>query len=177
MDKISILKQLISLYQQLLAKVQQSTVTVNQPPVINPTSNAQKLVAEAKACLGESLWFGTGVDPSLACAISVNTVHEKAFGFPIGGGASTASLYQALLSSPYFKSTTVYAPGCIIISPTGTGSNPKYPNGHCGIVCNYGICANDSNTGKWSENYKDYGAWTQQFNDIEGYPTFLFQRI
>lgn len=178
MDKISILTQLIAAYKQLLANVKVIPATVVATPIpmsIAPISNAQKLVAEAKACLGQELWQGTGVDPTVACAISVNKVYEKVFGVQIGGGASTHDLYQALLRHPGFKITTTYAPGCIIISPTGWGSNPQYPNGHVGIVCNFGICANYSPTGKWSEIYTSYEAWVAQFGTIEDYPTFLFQ--
>lgn len=185
MDKISILTQLIALYKQLLAAVQPAPASapvvapvVVAAPVVDPTSNAQKLVAAAKASLGKPMWKGTGVDPEYACAISVNAVHYLAFGYYIGGEASTQQMYLMLLKSPYFKLTTVYAPGCIIISPTGYGKDPKdYPNGHVGIVCNFGICANNSADGLWSEIYKDQAAWIAQFGTIEDYPTFLFQRI
>lgn len=178
MDRISILQKLLSAYQQLLALVKPKAPVVSaSPTLIQPLTNAQRLVAAAKAALGTSLWIGTGVDYRYACAISVNELHQKEFGFPIGGEASTEQMYLKLLKSPYFKLTTVYAPGCIIISPTGQGKNPKYPNGHVGVVCNFGICANYSPTGLWSEKYKDYDAWVAQFGTIEDYPTYLFQRI
>lgn len=141
------------------------------------TTNAQKFVAQAKADLGENLSLGTGVDSTVACALSVNRVHTEAFGVPIGGGASTHDMYQALLKNPSFKETTVYAPGCVIISPTGYGTKAAYPNGHVGIVCNFGICANDSNTGLWSEKYLTLSDWIAQFCTLEGYPYYLFQRI
>lgn len=187
MDKTSILKQLLALYQQLLAAVQNkptpdpvvAPVVVPNPSIVpTPSSNAQIFVAECKALLGQPLWKGTGVDPVVACAISVNVAHEKAFGFQIGGGASTALLYQALLVSPYFKLTTVYKPGNVIISPTGMGKDPAdFPNGHVGVVCNFGICANYSPTGLWSEIYKTYNDWEKQFTEIEKYPIFMFERI
>lgn len=140
------------------------------------TDNAQKLVYYAKEALGEDLSTGTGVDESVACAISVNVVHTRAFGFPIGGGASTALLYEALVASSLFKQVEEPAPGCIVISPTGFGSKSEYPHGHVGIVCNYGICSNSSATGLWTENYTDQ-SWVEHFNGIEGYPVFYFQRI
>lgn len=190
MDYTTILKELIATYQKLIAAIQANNaaaaahpttpaVTVPNPSTaVAPTSNAQKLVAECKALLGQPLWQGTGVNPVVACAISVNVAHEKAFGYQIGGGASTAALYQALLVSPYFKETTEYKPGNIIISPTGMGKDPnEFPNGHVGIVCNHGICANASATGLFSENYADYAAWEKQFTEIEKYPIFMFERL
>lgn len=140
------------------------------------TSNADKFVASAKKLLGQNLSEGTGVPYYVACAISVNKVHQDAFGFPIGGGASTAELYQALLKSKYFKQVDMATPGCIVISPTGTGSNSSYPHGHVGIRGLYGICSNDSATGIFSENYTDI-SWIEQFKVTEGYPVYFFARI
>lgn len=178
MDRITLLKKLIALYQELLSRLQNKPAPATPTPIPMETTNGQKLVAAAKASLGKSFWIGTGVDRSVACALSVNAVHTLAFGFPIGGGNSTHDMYLALLASPYFKLTTVYAPGCIIISPTGWGNNPNaFPNGHVGIVCNHGICANNSATGKWSENYATYTDWENQFTKLEDYPIFLFERI
>lgn len=141
-----------------------------------PMTNQEKLVAAAKNALGENLSKGTGVPPQVACAISVNVVHNRAFGYPIGGGASTAELYQALLVSPYFKQVEVPVSGCVVISPTGQGTNPMYPHGHVGIVGNYGICSNDSETGLFSENY-NAATWRNQFSITEGYPIYWFERI
>lgn len=140
-------------------------------------TNAEIFVASTKKLLGQNLSEGTGVPYYVACAISVNKVHQDAFGFPIGGGASTTDLYHALLTSKYFKKVTVATSGCIIISPTGEGSNPSFPHGHVGIQANYGICSNDSSTGLFSENYADIAAWQHQFATIEGYPVYIFERI
>lgn len=139
-------------------------------------TNAQKFVAAAKASLDHNLSEGTGVPYYVACAISVNRVHTSAFGFPIGGGASTTELYQALVASSDFKQTTTPTPGCVVISPTGHGSKPAYPHGHVGIVGEFGICSNDSETGLFSENYT-VESWNQQFNVTEGYPVFYFERL
>ena len=140
-------------------------------------TNAQKLVASAKKFLGQNLSVGTGVPYYVACAISLNKVHQDAFGFPIGGGASTAELYHALSQSPYFKQVDAPTLGCVVISPTGSGSNPAYTHGHVGLQCLHGICSNDSSTGLWSENYADIEAWKAQFEVIEKYPTYFFMRI
>jgi hypothetical protein len=157
-----------------------TTMSQNTPPnaqnaPIN-NANALKLVASTKKLLGHNLSEGTGVPYYVACAISVNKVHQDAFGFPIGGGASTADLYQALLTSKYFKQVDTPSPGCVVISPTGKGTKQAYPHGHVGLRGVYGICSNDSSTGLFSENYTD-ASWVQQFHDTEGYPVYYFQRI
>lgn len=147
-----------------------------QHPELKIMTNAEKFVKAAKDCLGHNLSEGTGVPSSVACAISVNKVHTQAFGFPIGGGASTTELYKALLTSPYFRQVKAPVPGCIVISPTGQGTNSLYPHGHVGCRGNYGICSNDSTTGLWTENYTD-SSWVAQFHNIEGYPVYYFERI
>lgn len=157
----------------------------NAPPQPFPTfpesvsPNALKLVQAAKECLGQNLSAGTGVASYVACAISVNVVHHRAFGVEIGGGASTLELYRVLLKHRDFKevSEAEAGPGTIIISPTGYGGLPSYPHGHVGILCEHGICANDSAEGVWRETYPDIEAWKDQFETIEGYLTFYFQRI
>lgn len=153
-----------------------STTPMITEVITNPT-NAELFVASTKKLLGENLSAGTGVPYYVACAISVNKVHQDAFGFPIGGGASTADLYQALVTSKYFKQVDIATPGCVVISPTGKGTKQAYPHGHVGIQANYGICSNDSSTGIFSENYANIEAWKDQFEEIEGYPVFIFQRI
>lgn len=145
------------------------------PRLMEPT-NADKFVQAAKDCLGQNLSEGTGVPYYVACAVSVNKVHQRAFGFPVGGGASTAELYQALAASSYFKPSDVPVAGCVVISPTGHGSKSQYPHGHVGIVGKYGICSNDSSTGLFSENYT-IDSWNRQFSTVEGYPVFYFERI
>lgn len=144
-------------------------------PIPEPT-NADRFLAAAKAALGRNLSAGTGVPYYVACAISVNRVHTDAFGFPIGGGASTAELYAALRKSAYFREVDTPILGAVVISPTGTGTKPAYPHGHVGIVGKFGICSNDSSTGLFSENYT-VDSWAGQFQEIEGYPVFYFERI
>lgn len=151
-------------------------VPVEMPPEPPKTTNAEKLVAAAKACLGQNLSLGTGVPPEVACAVSVNLVHQKAFGVPIGGGASTQALYQVLLKHPDFKEISQEKPGCIVISPTGYGSKPQYPHGHVAISGHYGLCSNDSATGIFSENYT-WDSWRKQFQDVEGFPVYVFERL
>lgn len=145
-------------------------------PKITTMTNADKFVASTKKLLGHNLSEGTGVPYYVACAISVNRVHQDAFGFPIGGGASTADLYTALVNSKYFERVDAPESGCVVISPTGMGTKGAYPHGHVGIRGNFGICSNDSATGIFSENYDD-ASWLAQFHYVEGYPVFYFKRI
>lgn len=147
-------------------------------PESEPT-NAERLVAAAKAALGKDLSAGSGVPSYVACALSVNRVHYNAFGKDIGGGSSTHDLYKALLKHPSFREVAASeaSPGTIIISPTGYGTKGMYPHGHVGIICDYGICANYSPTGLWTESYAGIAAWKLQFEVVEGYPTYYFQRI
>ncbi len=147
-----------------------------QAPAPLPETNAERLVRFTKAALGENLSLGTGVPSEVACAVSVNIIHTRAFGFAIGGGASTNALYHALQNSPDFKKSDVATLGSIVISPTGYGSKAAYPHGHVGIVGKYGICSNDSSTGLFSQNYT-VDSWKHQFGTIEGYPVFYFKRI
>jgi hypothetical protein len=150
-----------------------STVPKGEP------TNAERLVAAAMACLGENLSAGSGVPPNVACAISVNLVHYAAFGVEIGGGASTYDLYLVLGRHRDFRQVpgADAGPGSIVLCPTGYGKKSAYPHGHVGILCEHGICANCSLTGIWTESYPSVAAWKRQFEFIEGYPTYYFQRI
>lgn len=152
---------------------------VNQPaPVVQPPAppvnltRLELLYDAAKACLGQNLTAGTGTPKELGCARSLNRVAAKAFGDEIGGGDSTALLWQALKASPDFEEISHPVKGVIIISPTGT-SRVHYPHGHVGIVGIYGVMSNDSESGRWTQNYSQAG-WEHFFGDIRGFPTYYF---
>lgn len=162
-----------------LSEPQNTPVEPSLPTKAPSMTNAEKLVAAAKSCLGQNLSAGTGVSPEVACAISLNKVVYKALGKEIGGGASTFELYKAIQKDSRFKEIPVdlAKPGTILIDPTGYGKKVAYPHGHCALVANYGICSNDSAKGVWSENYADLAAWRHQFETVEGYPTFAFAPV
>ncbi len=151
------------------------------PESCTDTNNGQtldslKFYNEAKAMLGKSL-VPAGVDPEYGCAASVNQLHRITFGFPIGGGASTALLLQSLIGSSFFQEVFNPLPGDIIIDATGTSTIPNSPitNGHVGVVGFYGILSNDSNTGLWSENYTQQ-TWNERYEVQGGYKNRYFRR-
>ncbi len=146
------------------------TVPVSITPIPMPT-NADKLYNTAKACLGKDMVDDPGVDPSVGCADAVNSVFKLAFGGEIGGGASTATMYEILKSDPRFE-LSGYAKGNIVISPTGT-SIKGAPHGHVGICGLYGILSNNSMNGLWEEYYTEQ-SWVSYYQDKLGFPVFYF---
>lgn len=144
-------------------------------PISTQTMNGQNLYAMAKSLLGKQLGANNANDGygAFACAESVNLVAQKALGKPIGGGASTQAMYQALLNPARFRSVLEPLPGDIVISETGSSTINKSWHGHCGIVANYGILSNNSEDGKWSENYT-IESWEKSFS-TRGFPTRFFR--
>lgn len=137
--------------------------------------NRDKLYETAKLCLGKDMVDDPGVDPSVGCADSVNSVYKLAFGNEIGGGASTAALYTVLCSDPRFQSVQEPLPGDIVISPTGT-STKGAPHGHVGICGFHGIMSNNSMTGLWSQFYTDT-SWHAYYHDKLGFPVIYFRVV
>lgn len=136
--------------------------------------NSQKLYLAAKTCLGKDMVDDPGVDPSVGCADAVNSVFKMAFDREIGGGASTAALYEILKSDPRFKTST-YGVGNIVISPTGTSSKGA-PHGHVGICGIYGILSNNSMSGLWQEYYTEQ-SWHDYYVEKLGFPMYFFEVI
>lgn len=147
------------------------------PPLETPTppTPADILYETAKSMLGKETVPGDA-DDELGCALAVNTIHKKAFGEEIGGGASTYEMYR-VLSSETDKWAEIKAPekGAIIISPTGFG-NGTIKHGHVGICGIYGIMSNDSRTGRWEQNYS-YEEWEKRFQVLGGFPVRYFRRV
>jgi len=73
---------------------------------------------------------------ALACAWAVNEVVRRALGRPIGGGLSTANMYDVLRTKHHMITEAQSQSGTIIISPT-VGNN----HGHVGIVGSRGAGA------------------------------------
>lgn len=144
-------------------------------PIPSQTLSGQKLYATAKSLLGQQLGANNAEDGygAFACAESVNFVALKALGKPIGGGASTQAMYQALLNPARFRSVLEPLPGDIVISETGSSTlNPGW-HGHCGCVLKYGIASNSSETAKFEENYT-IESWEKSFA-ARGFPTRFFR--
>lgn len=110
------------------------------------------------------------------CAETVNDIHRKVFGSPIGGDVSTYRMYQALMKHPRFLGVDTPLEGDVIISPTGYG-NGGLTNGHVGIVGKGGIVmSNDSGTGLFSENFT-LNSWRKRYVGKGGYPVKFFRRV
>lgn len=143
---------------------------------ITEKNNRLILFATAVQCLGTDASPNDIAPDEYGCAETVNEIHEKAFGFPIGGDISTYRLYKALKDSPYFTRTEKALEGDLIISPTGYGKNDIMP-GHVGIVGELSkVMSNSSKNGLFSENYT-LESWSKRWKDKGGYPVWYFRRI
>lgn len=140
-----------------------------------PTPTALQLYNTAKDCLGTDMITDPTISQEVGCAVSVNAVYQKAFGKPIGGGASTAALYQVLQTDARFARVDEALPGDIIISPTGT-STKGAPHGHVGIVGYHGIMSNNSLNGLWSEVYT-LETWNSYYATYLGFPVCFFRCV
>lgn len=130
----------------------------------------------ALSTLGKDIVPDSVVEDELACAAVVNAIHEKAFGFPIGGDVSTYRMYAALKQNKYFYRVDEPLEGDIIISPTGFG-NLKVMTGHVGIVGERGkVMNNSSSTGKFVEFYT-LDSWKKRWADMGGYPIYYYRRV
>ena len=119
------------------------------------------------------------VDNDVACAASLNAIHTKAFGEPIGGGASTYWLYFALKNHKKFTEVTEPKKGDVILCYTGqpgSGQNGVL-RGHTGIVSTNGqIMSNTSATGLWQANYNLF-SWTYRWGTLGKYKIYYFRRV
>lgn len=131
----------------------------------------------AKENLGTRQTLDANVPPEVGCAESVSSILKLA-GVDISstGIPGTASLFEWLKQNKNFVPIVggPCAAGDIIISPTGMG-NGKIP-GHTGIMGNYGIMSNDSNTGLFLELWT-LQKWQQYYQQYGGLPIYFFRRI
>lgn len=163
--------QLLAALEKLLANYKAAIV----PPIQTPAAAA--IYAEAASCLGKPITLDSTVPPDLGCAEAVTYVLKNASiaGIPATGIPGTAALYAWLNTNPEFVLTTTPRAGDVVISPTGT-STISSPHGHTGIVANYGILSNDSDTGLFLEKYTQ-ATWQQYFNGVEGFPVYYFHHL
>lgn len=136
------------------------------------TANSLKLFETAKASLGQIL---SGADPELGCAVTMNAIATKAWGYPIGGGASTHDMYMALQDIMKYSEILLanVLPGDIIIAPTGYGKNPT-DHGHVGCIAQYGILSNSSEDGKVHEQWT-IPLWIAHYITGLGFPLKLYR--
>ena len=168
MERLIIISRLISKYNELLHALKKQSMEENR----------QKFYDVALSFLGKDVTPRDEIPDEVACAITINTIHTKAFGYPIGGGASTYLLYRALLNSPFFVKIDLPEQGAVVISPTGYRSKKtKIENGHVGCVGENGIImSNDSKSGLFLENYT-LVSWRKRFVVEGSYPMYFFRRI
>lgn len=149
-----------------------------QPPRKTP---AQGLYEAAVASIG--LDMSDRAPNELGCADSVNNVHEKAFGFEIGGGASTYLLNEALSGSKRFARVSGSPQaGDVIMSPSGFSSKGA-KNGHVGIVGKnkapdgtLWVMSNDSFKGTWEANFT-VASWRDYFGKRLGFPVHIYRLV
>lgn len=143
---------------------------------ITEKNNRLLFFASAIQCLGTDVTPTDIYPDEYNCAETVNVIHTKAFGFPIGGDISTYRLYAALKNSPYFKKVLEPLEGDLIISPTGYG-RIEIMTGHVGIIGESGkVMSNRSKTGTFEENYT-LKTWKETWVDKGKYPMFFYRRI
>lgn len=164
--RIPFLQQILQKYIELLQAFKKRTMEENR----------KKFYQTTVACLGTDVTPHDEVPDEVACAITINRIHRKAFGFEIGGGASTYLLYRTLLNSKFFTKIDGPEWGAIIISPSGYG-NGRLAHGHAGIVGEMDdIMSNDSDDGIFKKNYS-IDTWVARYQKVGGYPVEYFRRI
>lgn len=149
--------------------------TPTPPMTITQTTNGQKLYTTAKGLIGQILAADNAADGygMYGCAESVNAAALRALGHAIGGGASTAAMYTALLDTTRFQRVTQPLPGDIVICPTGQSTLGATLHGHVGITGVTWYMSNDSETAKWEANYTR-AMWEQSFA-ARGFTTHYFR--
>lgn len=147
-----------------------------------PLTPSERLYNIAKSQLGVDASPRDLADDELACAETVNTLYEKAFGHKICvPGLSTTQLYKEMSANTgkfrkiILSRNSPTKKGWIIISPTNYG-NGRLANGHTGIIGNYGILSNDSESGLLKENYT-LNSWFDRYYNIGGFPVIAFEPI
>jgi len=130
-----------------------------------------KLYNLAKSKIGQDL--SKIASNNLGCAEAVSRILNELLGKTVDITTSTYWLYQSL-NNCLFKRVNKPEPGCIIISPTGYGDG-RIPHGHVGIVSNNSlIMSNNSNNGKWEENFSIDG-WYRYYKVGGGYPVLFYK--
>lgn len=129
----------------------------------------------AKEALGKHITLNDDVPPDLGCAESISVVLKNAgvANIPPQGFEGTWGLYQWLSNNKDFQEVPTAVVGSIVISPTGMSSQGANKHGHTGCVLKYGIASNNSNNGRFEENYTVEN-WEYSFA-VEGFPTFYFK--
>jgi hypothetical protein len=142
-----------------------------------------KLYETAKASLGKHMTLNNAVPAETGCAEAISAVLKAAgVTVPVLGIASTATLYQWLLTSLHFTRIEAPEKGAVIVSPTGHGNGEV--TGHTGILGAYGvqypnewgIMSNNSDTGLFLELWR-LSAWNQYYGEMGQLPVAFFRAL
>ena len=142
-------------------------------PQPEPISPAEHFYNICKESLGEVLVEKDKAE--LGCVIAISILRKRAFGNAEPQSEGTWTLMRELEGNGNYKEVFVPEKGAIILCATGTG-NGKLPHGHVGVCGIYGIMSNDSETGRWEQNYS-YEGWKNRYEVVGGFPTRYFLRI
>lgn len=139
--------------------------------------NQERLYNVAKESLGKHMTLNQNVSAEVGCAEAVSKVLQNAgvAGIPALGIAGTSALYDFLHEDVQFDEVTTPQAGDVIVSPTGW-PGAVLAHGHVGIVGNYGILSNDSQTGLFKENWT-LETWRKYYSDYGNLPTKYFRYV
>ncbi len=145
-----------------------------QPPVTQEEVN-RKIVEILPSFVEYSTRDVPGTNSGrLAAAWSVNEIVRVALGRPIGGGLSTAAVFQILRATHIERSLEQLDAGMIIVSPT-TGNTV----GHIGIIGrrlpdgDFEIYSNNSSKGQVEQNFT-LKSW-KRFFEAKQLPTHFYE--
>lgn len=167
--------------QKIAALQQQLSLLLN--PSSQMTSMENKIYTQTKLQLGKHLTLNDAIPAEVGCAEAVSKILALAgVSVPTDGIAGTASLYEWLVTNTSFVKIDVPEQGAILISPTGMGNGSV--EGHTGIIGafgvmfpgDWGICSNDSATGKWLETWS-YERWKSYYEVVGNLPLYFFRTV
>lgn len=142
------------------------------------TAHGQTLYAVAHDLIGQRLAADDAADDYgvYGCAESVNAVFTRAFGGPIGGGASTTLMLEVLENDKRFGEIPFaeVKPGDIIMFATGSSKIYPQAHGHVLIAGKTWCMSNDSETATFEANYTYPGLHTY-FVQLMGFPPRCFR--
>lgn len=168
-EQVSLIKKLLSLYQELVELLtQKKTMT-----------NSEKLATIAESKVGIDITNDNLVSDEVSCAFALTTILRE-YDPTINIIYNTGELYRFLKRDERFvevqQPIEVIERGSILVAPTGYNSRPEImPHGHCWIATHNEVyMSNDSITGLWSENYTRETA-RNRYVKRGGFPIYVFK--
>lgn len=144
-----------------------------EPPKPLVMPKTVELYQLSKSLLGTHLGKDTSVPWMVNCA---NACSDLLIRFGISGLGSkgiagTANLLKFLETTSQFEEVFEYTTGAVVISATGTG-NGKI-RGHVGICGNFVIMSNNSEAGRWDDQW-NWERWHDYYTEYGGIPSRFF---